>query len=284
MLRAVPAMNSALLLQRHTALVVVLLACVLRAEAAATPIAADPPQIEVEARFYEIPAASLRRVRRAAEAAVAEDRSALDYLAETLADSAPRQVLTPAQCDTITAFLASRTDVDAVSAPRVTTKPGQRAVIEIIRELRWPVEWKRDPANPKPLTPVAFETNNCGMTMEIEPGIRGEELVALWVKAQLVEFLGAVDIEKGTAFPLRNPPRHLPDRALTVGIPLTHDRPTRAVFSRRAEETHADLLSGYGVLLAGLGEVEAVEPLKRAAPKGRLLVLVKARVIHPTAR
>lgn len=268
---------------RLTALVV-LLACGLRAEEAEPPVAAVPAQIEVEARFYEIPAVSLRRVRRAAEAVVAEDRSGLDFLAETLAGSAPPQVLTPPQCDAISAFLASRKDVDAVSAPRVTTKPGQRAVIEIIRELRSPTEWKREESEPKRLTPVAFETNNCGVTLEIEPGIRGEELVSLWVKAQLVEFLGAVDVEKGTAFPLRNPPRHLPDRALTVGIPVSHNRPTRSVFSRRAEETHVDLLSGYGVLLARLDEVEVVEPLRRAAPKGRLIVLVKARVIHPAAR
>src|SRR5256886_8324329 len=50
---------------------------------------------------------------------------------------------------------------DLLSAPRVTTKPGQRAVIEIIREFRYPTEF--DP----PQIPQNFGNSGGGSTVTI---------------------------------------------------------------------------------------------------------------------
>jgi general secretion pathway protein D len=55
--------------------------------------------------------------------------------------------------------------VDLLSAPRVTTRSGQRAVIEIIREFRYPTEFDPDDKTPPNLTPTAFETRNLGITL-----------------------------------------------------------------------------------------------------------------------
>src|SRR5207248_7779161 len=66
---------------------------------------------------------------------------------------------------------------DLLSAPRVTTKSGQRAVIEIVREFRYPTQFQAPqvptfnsggngnapaPAVVTPTTPTAFETRNTG--------------------------------------------------------------------------------------------------------------------------
>src|SRR5678815_1788136 len=79
--------------------------------------------------------------------------------------------------------LNQKKGVDLLSAPRVTTKSGQRAVIEIIREFRYPTEFD-PPQIPQtfngtgggsfpvtPTTPTAFETRNTGVTLEVEPVI-----------------------------------------------------------------------------------------------------------------
>ena len=117
-----------------------------------------PTQVDVLSQFYEVPALAARRVRRALDAAPGEDRTVFAMLDRALDNGAPAQVLTPPQFEALTKFLAGCHDVDVVSSPRVTTKSGQRAVIEIIREFRYPIEWKNDPTMPKPMTPVAFET------------------------------------------------------------------------------------------------------------------------------
>ena len=60
-----------------------------------------------------------------------------------------------------------------------------------------------------------------------------------------------------------------------------HGRPARFVFSARIAREHLDLLSGYGALLTDLRESEDLGPLKSAAPKGRLIVLLQSTVLNP---
>lgn len=240
-----------------------------------------PSQVEVQSLFYEVPALANRQVRRALDATPGEDRTVFEMLDRALDGGAPAQLLTPPQFEALTKFLAGCREVDTVSTPRVTTKSGQRAVIEIIREFRYPIEWKNDPTLPKPLTPVAFETRACGVTLEVEPTVKANgSLVSLQAMPQVVEFLGAADLEKGTPFPNKNRARHLSERAnQPISMPSTKGRPVRYVFSARKTKAHADLLPGYGLLLTDLYEAEAEAPFQKAAPRGRLIVLVKADVI-----
>ena len=92
-------------------------------------------------------------------------------------------VFTDPQFQVVVRALNQKKGVDLLSAPRVTTKSGQRAVIEIVREFRYPTQF--DP--PKipdtvgstngqaggtssvpitPTTPTGFETRNIGVTLE----------------------------------------------------------------------------------------------------------------------
>ena len=85
--------------------------------------------------------------------------------------------------------LNQKKGVDLLSAPKVTTRSGQKAIIEIIREFRYPTEFD-PPQIPQnfggggggglgttqinsfpvtPTTPTTFETRNTGVTLEVEP-------------------------------------------------------------------------------------------------------------------
>jgi len=98
-----------------------------------------------------------------------------------------------------------------VASPQVSTKPGNRCVIESIREVRYAIEFtpidggkavparKPDPVKvlpPEPpaavgVTPTTFETRNVGVTVELEPALSPDgKTVDLQISAQHVELLG----------------------------------------------------------------------------------------------
>src|SRR5438477_185524 len=89
-------------------------------------------------------------------------------------------VMTNPQFQVVILALSQKKGIDLLSAPRVTTKSGQRAVIEIVREFRYPTQFT-PPQVPSitgggsgtgtvsisvvtPTTPNAFETRNTGVT------------------------------------------------------------------------------------------------------------------------
>ena len=107
--------------------------------------------------------------------------------------------------------LNQKKGVDLLSAPSVTTKSGQRAVIEIVREFRYPTEF--DPPHVPnigggggvgadvitfipvtPTTPTAFETRNTGVTLEVEPVVGSDgQTIDLNLAPQVVEFDGFIN-------------------------------------------------------------------------------------------
>jgi hypothetical protein len=236
--------------------------------------------VEVQSRFYEVPVPNVGRVQLALETAPAEDRLACELLRNALDADARPILLTAAQFETLSQFLAANVDVDVIESPGVTTKSGQRAVIETIREFRYPVEWETDVTAVEPAA-TAFETRNCGLTMEIEPTLKHGPLLELEMTPQIVEFLGAEDLDNAAAYPYKPAAKHLPERALNLldKVPFTVARPARYVFSARVERALLDVPPGYGVLLTGLTETEKIAPFEKAAPHGQLIVLVKVDVV-----
>src|SRR4029434_10619632 len=119
------------------------------------------------------------------------------------------------QFQVVVRALNQKKGVDLLSAPRVTTKSGQRAVIEIVREFRYPTQF--DP--PKipdstgatgvqgivggstsnafpvtPTTPTNFETRNTGVTLEVEPVVGPDGVtIDLNLVPQVVEFEGFIN-------------------------------------------------------------------------------------------
>ena len=128
-------------------------------------------------------------------------------------------LLTDPQFQLVVRALNQKKGVDLLSAPRVTTKSGQRAVIEIVREFRYPTQF--DPPHvPEtvgsvttradtggiiplggassipvtPTTPTHFETRNTGVTLEVEPVVGPDGVtIDLNLVPQVVEFEGFIN-------------------------------------------------------------------------------------------
>src|SRR5438876_5206918 len=93
-------------------------------------------------------------------------------------------VFTNPQFQVVIRALNQKKGIDLLSAPKVTTKSGQRAIVEVIREFRYPrtytqpqVPQSRNTTNlggvvpvvVTPTTPQDWETRNTGVTLEVEP-------------------------------------------------------------------------------------------------------------------
>ena len=184
--------------------------------------------------------------------------------------------------------LNQKKGVDLLSAPRVTTKSGQRAVIEVIREFKYPTEF--DPPqipqnvgsgfnnngggviNPftgllgggggqgsfpvTPTTPTAFEVRNTGVTLEVEPVIGPDEYtIDLNLVPQVVEFEGFINYGS----PIQTSSTNALGQSVTnVITPNVINQP---IFSTRKITTSVSVYDGNTVVLGGLmrEDVQKVE-------------------------
>jgi general secretion pathway protein D len=164
--------------------------------------------------------------------------------------------------------------VDLLSAPRVTTKSGNRAVIEVIREFRYPTEFD-PPQIPQnfgnggggavviggggggsssggsfpvtPTTPTAFETRNTGVTLEVEPVVGPDGYtIDLNLVPQVVEFEGFINYGSPITSTTTN----------ILGIPstnvITPNVINQPIFSTRKVTTSVSIFDGQTVVLGGL--------------------------------
>jgi general secretion pathway protein D len=226
------------------------------------------------------------------------------------------------QVQVIMRGLAQKKGTDLMTAPSVTTKSGQKATIEVIREFIYPTEYE-PPELPEgggggvtvggggggfpggggggggiatPATPTAFEMKPLGVTMEIEPTFGENDFVIdLRFLPQIVEFEGFINygspiLSTGTdAF--GNP----------VSSVITENRIEMPVFSKRSVSTSLTIYDGYTVAVGGLmrEDVQTVEdkvPILGDIPligrlfqsegenriKSNLIIFVTAQIIDAT--
>jgi len=125
-------------------------------------------------------------------------------------------IYTNPQFQLVIRALDQKKGVDLMTAPTVTTKSGNKAVINVIREFRYPTEF--DPpqipqtvgnansngttqstgfiTNPiiTPTTPSAFETRNLGVTLEVTPTVGADGYtIDLELAPEVVDFDGFVN-------------------------------------------------------------------------------------------
>ena len=245
------------------------------------------PQIEIESRFIEIGETSARRLKSPTGGGKAHDYTGLDLLSARLGGEAGVHVLTHPQYQDLLLAIAGQKGVDLLSAPRVSTRAKQRAVIEIIREFRYPTEFDPMPDGKAGWTPKTFETRNCGITVEAEPDVNDAGAITLRLVPQVVGFLGFGDIDTGKKYPARSAlARSLselasPNMMKGQQYPLHPGWRVLPVFSARKIEATVTLLPGNAVLFIGVPETENAEGFPSRARSHRLVVLVSARVIHP---
>lgn len=183
-------------------------------------------------------------------------------------------VFTNPQFQVVLRALDQQKGVDLVSAPKITTKSGQRATIEITREFRYPSEYDLpqitstagssfQPATPT--TPTAFEMRPVGITLEVEPTVGPDGYtIDLVLAPRIVEFDGFINYgspinanvtynQVGSLGALLPP--------VTSNILVTENVINQPVFSTREVTTQVSVYDGQTVVLGGLmrEDVQKVE-------------------------
>jgi general secretion pathway protein D len=179
-------------------------------------------------------------------------------------------VFTDPQFQVVIRALNQKKGVDLLSAPKVTTKSGQRAVIEIVREFRYPTTFTQPqvpsisssgttliggapttiPVVVTPTTPQAFETRNTGVTLEVEPVVGPDGVtIDLNLVPQVVEFEGFINYGSPIfAVGVQTV------MGITTSAPvlLTSNVINQPVFSTRKVTTNVSVWDGQTVVLGGL--------------------------------
>jgi general secretion pathway protein D len=223
-------------------------------------------------------------------------------------------VFTNPQFQVVIRALNQKKGVDLLSAPKVTTKSGQRAIIEIVREFRYPTTFTPPqvpsigstttttnavvPVVVTPTTPQNFETRNTGVTLEVEPVVGADgATIDLNLVPQVVEFEGfinygspinAVGVNTAAGISISSP------------VLLTENVINQPIFSTRKVTTSVQVADGQTVVIGGLmrEDVQKVEdrtPIVGDLPlvgrlfrsnidqhvKRNLIIFVTARKVTP---
>src|SRR5256884_1283273 len=212
--------------------------------------------------------------------------------------------------------LNQKKGIDLLSAPNVTTKSGQRAIVEVIREFRYPRTYTPPqvpsigtttttgsqvvPVVVTPTTPQDWETRNTGVTLEVEPVV-GEDAatIDLNLVPQVVEFEGFINYGS----PISAVGVNTIAGAITTSVPvrLTDNIINQPVFSTRKVTTSVSVYDGQTVVLGGLmredvqktedktpiiGDIPLVGRLFRTNAeqhiKRNLVIFVTARLVTPS--
>jgi general secretion pathway protein D len=229
-------------------------------------------------------------------------------------------VFTDPQFQVVIRALNQKKGVDLLSAPKVTTKSGQRAIIEVVREFRYPSTFTPPqvpsissstgntvvggsttvPVVVTPTTPQNWETRNTGVTLEVEPVVGGDATtIDLNLVPQVVEFEGFINYGS----PINAVGVNTVGGVITTSVPvvLTENVINQPVFSTRKVTTSVSVYDGQTVVLGGLmredvqktedktpiiGDIPLVGRLFRTNVdqhiKRNLVIFVTARVITPS--
>lgn len=227
-------------------------------------------------------------------------------------------VFTNPQFQVVIRALNQKKGVDLLSAPSVTTKSGQRAIIEVIRELRYPRTYTQPqvpsiagnnnannvgpvPVVVTPTTPQDWETRNTGVTLEVEPVVGGDATtIDLNLIPQVVEFEGFINYGSPINAVGVSTIGGIGGISVSQPVELTANVINQPVFSTRKVTTSVSVYDGQTVVLGGLmrEDVQKTEdkvpiigdiPLVGRAfrtnteqhTKKNLVIFVTARIITP---
>jgi general secretion pathway protein D len=224
-------------------------------------------------------------------------------------------IFTDPQFGMVIRALSQRKGVDLMSAPSVTTKGGQPATVEVIREFIYPTEFDppQIPTNVgsqtgggvggssssipvTPTTPTAFEMRPVGVRMEVDPVIGENGSIDLNLLPEVTEFDGFVNY--GNPIYSVQPPTVLNPAGSRVE--LTPNIINQPIFSTRKVKTSVTVWDGQTVALGGLiredvqdvedklpvlGDVPIIGRLFRSQVedhfKRNLMIFVTASLIDP---
>ncbi len=179
-------------------------------------------------------------------------------------------IFTNPQFQVVIRALNQKKGVDLMSAPKVTTKSGNKAVIKVVRNFPYPTEF--NPPEPPtsesgtisdtitlgfisqgivtPTTPTAFETRDLGVTLEVEPVVGPDNYtIDLNLSPEVVEFEGFINYGSPILGPVFNGIAAVPQISTSVLTPNVINQP---IFSTRKVTTSVSIWDGQTVALGGL--------------------------------
>lgn len=207
-------------------------------------------------------------------------------------------VFTNPQFQVVLRALNQKKGIDVLSAPKVTTKSGSSATVEVVREFRYPSEYD-PPQIPTttgtgvqpitPATPTTFDMKKVGVVLEVEPTVGSDNYtIDLRLLPQVTEFDGFINYGS----PILN-----------QGVLVTENFINYPVFSERRVETSVSIYDGQTVVLGGLiredvqkvndktpliGDIPLVGTLFRSQVdqhlKRNLIIFVTASLIDPAGQ
>jgi general secretion pathway protein D len=156
-------------------------------------------------------------------------------------------IFTNPQFQVVLRALNQKKGIDVLSAPKVTTKSGSSATVEVIREFRFPAEYA-PPEIPEntgsgtqpitPATPTTFDMKPVGVSLEVEPTVGPDNYtIDLRLVPEVTEFEGFINYGS----PINN-----------QGVEVTANVINYPVFSQRKVETSVSIYDGQTVVLGGL--------------------------------
>jgi general secretion pathway protein D len=181
-------------------------------------------------------------------------------------------IFTNPQFQVVIRALNQKKGIDLMSAPKVTTKSGRKAIVRVAREFPYPTEFSPpEPPPPTtggtgavvappngtfvsqgvvtPSTPTAFETRNLGVTLEVEPIIGPDGYtIDLNLSPEVVEFDGFINYGSPINGPIINP---LTPTVVSTAV-LTPNVINQPIFSTRKVTTSVSIWDGQTVALGGL--------------------------------
>ena len=228
-------------------------------------------------------------------------------------------VFTDPQFQVVIHALSQKKGVDLMSAPSVTTRSGQRASVEVVREFIYPTEFNppQIPTNfgatqtagnvfggnsaafpVTPTTPTAFTMRPVGVKMEVEPTVGPDGFtIDINLAPEVVEFDGFINygspIQTAATDALGNP----------TTVVLTENKINQPIFSTRKVQTAVTVWDGQTVAMGGLiredvqdvsdkipilGDIPLIGRLFQSKAedhfKRNLMVFVTARLIDPSGQ
>jgi general secretion pathway protein D len=172
--------------------------------------------------------------------------------------------------------LNQKKGVDLMSAPKVTTKSGDKAMIRIIREFPYPADFEAAkvpppatataaaPSSPTalpkdeitvvsglaaPATPTSFKQRDIGVSLEVIPQIGADNYtVDLELSPEVVEFEGFINYGS----PIVGPQKSVSNLSGISITTLTDNVMNQPIFSVRKVKTNVSIWDGQTVALGGL--------------------------------
>jgi beta-lactamase regulating signal transducer with metallopeptidase domain len=185
-----------------------------------------------------------------------------------VADTAGLQNLGILSADQASALLKKLTQqkgIDLMSAPSVTTKSGQKATVEVVREFIYPTEYEPAKQLGKdqpiiPTTPTAFEMRPVGVRMELNPILLEDGSIDLTLTPEVTSFEGFIDYGKS-----------IEKQGDTPVAVLTENKIQQPIFHSMKTSTSVIIQPGQSIVFGGLGSPESA-PLTDRLPKTKDLV------------